>query len=257
MTNVGFRSELRGHTVKHWFIGSPFVFVLLVGALCFDVSPLAAQALGGAGSKENLDLPYDAGIFNGEAEDEDAPEVIQFYGQQYEGDGVFFAIDRSGSMQSSGELDVAKREVAKNISEFSTRVQFGIVFFDKGLLKFPSSGRPAEAAPAMKAAGLNWVNSVKGGGGSCCQAGLVAAMQYANFSSSKRKVVIYVGDGGGSCNGADSGTYLKQTLAIVKSQNFQRAQINAIGVLDVSQEGKDFLTALAQSNGGSYTYIAK
>ncbi len=227
-----------------------FAFVVL----CSNVG---AQALGGAGSKENLDLPYDAGLFNGEAEDEDAPEVIQFYGQQYEGDGVFFAIDRSGSMQSSGELDIAKREVSKNISEFSTRVQFGIVFFDNGLLKFPTSGRPAEASPSMKAAGLNWVNSVKGGGGSCCQAGLVAAMQYANFSSSKRKVIIYVGDGGGTCNGADEGTYLKQTLAIVKAQNFQRAQINAIGVLQIGSIQGDFLTSLAQSNGGTYTKVTK
>ncbi len=229
----------------------------LAAVMSFSSSPLAAQALGGAASKENLDLPYDAGLFNSEVDDEDAPEVIQFYDQQYEGDGVFFAIDRSGSMQGSGELDIAKREVSKNISEFSTRVQFGIVFFDNGLLKFPTSGRPAEAAPSMKAAALNWVNSVKGGNGSCCQQGLVAAMQYANFSSAKRKVIIYVGDGGGTCNGADEGTYLKQTLAIIRSQNFQRAQVNCVGVLQIGPIQNDFLSSLAQANGGTYTKVTR
>lgn len=218
-------------------------------------SPVEAQSLGGAVARQNLDLPYDAGFFQGDSSEEESAEVVNFYGQQYEGDGIFFAIDRSGSMQSSGELQIAKREVSKNITEFTNRVQFGIVFFDRSITKYPSSGRPAESTPSMKAGALNWLNSVPGGGGSCAQEGLVQAMQFANFATSQRRVVVYVGDGGGTCNGADEANYLRQTVSIIKAQNYQRAQVNAIGVLDVDANGEQFMRSLAASNGGSYTRI--
>lgn len=210
------------------------------------------QSLGAvAGRKENLDLPFDAGTFEGEDGEEDAPETIRFYGQQYEGDGVFFVIDRSGSMQDTGELKIAKKEVLRNISDFTNRVQFGIVFFDNGILKYPQGGRPAEANPAMKAGALNWVNSVSGGGGSCMSKGFVEVLKFANQSSADRRVVIYVGDGAGSCAGHVT------TLSIVKSQNYRRAQVNTIGVLDVSGENEQFMRRLAGSNAGSYTYVSR
>jgi Mg-chelatase subunit ChlD len=230
--------------------------VVLFFALAQTAS-VEAQSLSGGGLKANLDLPFDAGLFSDDGEDEDAPEIITFYSQQYEGDGIFYAIDRSGSMQNSGELDVAKREVSRNIMEFSNRVQFGVVFFDRGIVKFPSSGRAAEANPAMKAAGLNWVQSVPGGGGSCCQQGLIEALKYSNTSSATRKVVVYVGDGGGTCNGANEQTYLNQTLSVVKSQNFQRAQVNTVGVLDIGTIQDQFLRSLASSNGGTYVKITR
>ena len=142
---------------------------LVVVALFVGQSTIVdGQSLGAtAGRKENLDLPFDAGTFEGEDSDEEAPESIRFYGQQYEGDGVVFLIDRSGSMQDSGELRIAKKEVSKNINDFTNRVQFGIVFFDNGILKYPQGGRPADSNPAMKAGPLNWVNRLSGGGGSC------------------------------------------------------------------------------------------
>ena len=88
-----------------------------VFVFCFALTPAAlvnAQSLAGGALKANLDLPFDAGLLNEDGEDEDAPEIINFYSQQYEGDGIFYAIDRSGSMLDSGELLIAKNEVRKN-----------------------------------------------------------------------------------------------------------------------------------------------
>ncbi len=137
---------------------------------CFALSQttfLEGQTLGGSGIlKANLDLPFDAGLLNQDTEDEDAPELITFYSQQYEGDGIFYCIDHSGSMRD-GELVIAKREVVRNIREFSSRVQFGIVFFDLNILKYPGGGRPTEASPASKASAIAWVSAVGIGGGSC------------------------------------------------------------------------------------------
>lgn len=232
---------------RTWGIGTVLGFTFLIAPV------LEAQDLGGSvgGTKENLDLPFDA---RGETEEEeDAPEIIIFYGEQYEGDGMFYAIDRSSSMGNRGELAIAKREIVQNISQFSSRVQFGIVFFDANIMKFPSSGQPAEANPAMKASATAFVSSVPNGGGSCCQQGIMAALQMANRASSKRKVLVYLGDGRGHCQGANEDQYLNQTLAAVTAANYQRVQINCIMVLDVTTTGENFLKKLAASNGGTYT----
>jgi len=223
----------------------------------FLAAPLLAQVGtgGGAVTKQNLDLPYDA-IGDGEDEEE-APEIVTFYGTTLEGDGFFYVIDRSGSMQNTGELQIAKREVTKNITEFSERVQFGIFFIDEGLAKFPAGGQPADANPGMKGSAISFLQSMKGGHGSCCQAGFTAALRMANQASANRKVIVYVGDGGGTCNNAEEAQYLQQTLGAVSAQNYQRATINTIGVLDVNQLRENFLRALAGANGGTYTFITK
>lgn len=206
-----------------------------------------------AQNKENLDLPFDA--LGEEEEEEEAPEVVNFYSTNLEGDGFFYVVDRSGSMQDSGELQRAKAEINKNISEFSSRVQFGIVFFDAGLMRFPGSGQPAEATEAMKQGAKGFVNAVPGGGGSCCMQGILAALQFANRAKSKRKVIVYLGDGGGTCMGADEAQYLNKAISTITGQNYQRVKINTIGVLNVTQVCENFLRRLASANGGTYTRI--
>ncbi len=230
------------------------LIVLLVSFASDSTTPAFAQTLSRGAIKSNLDLPLDAGPPSDDADD-DVPEVITFYSQNYETDGIFYVIDRSGTMQDTCELDIAKREVSRNIAQFSDRVQFGVVFFDRGLLKFPASGRPADADSYMKSAGFNWVQSVHGGAGSCCREGILAALQYANVSSARRKVIVYVGDGGGTCAGANEESYLEQTLAIVKTQNFQRTQINAIGLLPIGQIQAEFLSRLTAQNDGTFIRI--
>ena len=45
----------------------------------------------------------------------------------------------------------------------------------------------------IKAAAINWLQSIPGGGGSCVKEGLVEGLLYANLSSADRKVLLYVG----------------------------------------------------------------
>ncbi len=232
-------------------------FGLCLGVLSLTTGAIAQNVGGGSGVKDNLDLPFDA-VGENESE-EDAPEVVIFYGQQLEGDGFFYTIDRSGSMQDSGELGRAKQEISRNVSELSNRTQFGIVFFDKGIQKFPASGRPVEATPGMKSAALGWVAGMRGGGGSCCQAGFLQALRYANMSKSRRKVVVYVGDGGGTCSasGVNESTYLQRTEQAITQQNYQRATIHCVGVLMTPnrQTNRDFMKRVAAQAGGNYKEI--
>jgi len=225
---------------------------------CIALASFAAFLTSGtawAQIKENLDLPFDA--LGEEEEEEEAPEVVNFYNTNLEGDGFFYVIDRSVSMQNAGELPRAKTEVKKNIGEFPNRVQFGIVFFDAGIAKFPGSGQPAEASEAMKQAGKGFVDSVAPGSGTCCLQALMTALQFANRAKSKRKVIVYLSDGGGTCQGGDEMQYLNKTISAVTGANYQRVRINTILVLEPTGGGENFMRRLASSNGGSYTRIGQ
>jgi hypothetical protein len=219
-----------------------------------------AQSLGGgsaAALKENLDLPFDAGA--DAVAGEEAPEVLVFYGSQFEGDAFVFVVDRSRSMQDSGELKRAKEEIQRNVAELAADTQFALVFFDADVLEFPASGRLTHASPETKSAARAWLDSVPGGSGSCVCKGLVAAIRTVNLSPSQRKVIVYVGDGGGTCSGGfQERSYLAHTLEVVTKENFERAEINTIGVLvntgNSIQEA--FLKNLAAANGGRYRRIS-
>ena len=220
-------------------------------ALLLAFSPV--ESFGQSGIKENLDLPFDA--LGENEEEEDAPEVVNFFSVTLEGDGFFYIIDRSGTMQDSGELNRAKAEVKKNISEFSDRVEFGVFFFDANLTKFPSNGQPATADMAMKQSAKAYVDGTPGGAGTCGLKAIQAALQMANQAKSHRKVIVYLSDGGGHCMGAEESQYLNKLLSTVASINFQRIKINTIGVLNLSALGEQFMRKLATMNGGTYTKI--
>jgi von Willebrand factor type A domain len=181
--------------------------------------------------------------------------AFTFYAQSFAADGVFFVIDRSGSMQDSGELQRAKQEILSFIEAAPPESRFGIVFFDASLVRFPASGTAAEATPEMKDSASAFVNSVPGGSGSCVKSGLLAAVDFARSTGARRNLIIYVGDGGGTCQGADEAAYLAQTLEAVTSANSGKARIHVIGVLDLSTIGGRFLRDLASRNGGTFTMI--
>ena len=232
-----------------------FVPALVVLGVCGIGVHLSAQDLGGLGVKENLDLPYDS-LSDLNTEEEDPPEVVNFYGQNFEGDGFFITVDRSTTMQDRGELQRAKQEISRIVSEFSHKTQFAVVFFDASIKKFPASGRPADANPGMKGAALSWIANMQGGRGSCMMEGIREALQFANLSTSRRRVIVYVGDGGGTCHNQNERTYLQNAVVTITAQNYQRVQVNCVGVImsgRTMQEG--FLKQLAASNGGTYRQI--
>jgi Mg-chelatase subunit ChlD len=75
------------------------------------------------------------------------------------------------------------------------------------------------------------------------------------MATSRVKVIVYVGDGSGTCQGAEEATYLRQTLESITAWNKQRAQIHCIGISSRGQIREDFLKKLAEANGGTYTRI--
>ncbi len=199
--------------------------------------------------KANLDLPFDA--IGEDEEEEEAPEVIVFYGAQYEGDFFCFTCDRSGSMEGERWTKL-QREVVKNIAQFSERVQFGIVFFAGDTKKFPPSGQPADANPGMKAAAISMVMSTTLGRQSCYKEALFDALAFASRSSTKRKVIICLGDGELYCSGQRGDAYGQQALTQIKARNVSGAKINCIGIAAPGGEGERWLKTLAAQNNGQY-----
>ena len=65
--------------------------IVFLPAIAFDVD--------GATQKRPLDLP--SGGLGSDGDEEDRPEIIIFYGGQYESDAFFWCLDKSGSMSGS------------------------------------------------------------------------------------------------------------------------------------------------------------
>jgi Mg-chelatase subunit ChlD len=227
----------------------PLLALAFLAGGFWGARPLAAQQAGGGGaSKANLDLPFDA--VGEKEEEEEAPEIIVFYGQQYEGDGIFFCVDTSGSMNQNGRFQKVKRDCIKNIQQFSERVQFGICFFNGQQTLFPASGRPADANPAMKAAAIGMVASAQTGNGSCYKEALMKTLLMATQATAKRRIIICMGDGEVNCNGSTDATL---TLSQVKARNVSGVKINAICF--ASNVGEPFMRNLAAQNNGTYARV--
>lgn len=179
-------------------------------------------------------------------------------GQEIAADAVFFVVDRSGSMQNTGELRRAQQIITGVLeNDLSRGDEFGITFFDSGVLKFPSSGMPARATAGEIAVAARWVAAMRGGGGSCVQQGFLSALGFVDSAAARNSAIIYIGDGGGTCAGRSETQYLAATLQTVTEANQGRARIYTFGVLMRGRPRQEnFLRELAEANGGTYTPVS-
>jgi hypothetical protein len=239
------RREYRGGTAM-----SPLCSIVLALSLAGSPGDGGAQA----GTKENLDLPFDAAA---EGEDESAVEMVTFYELVYEADGVFFCCDRSGSMEERAKFTRLQQEVLRSIRQFSEKVEFAVVFFDTGMVCIPPSGRPLEATPAMKAMAEAMVLSTRPGKGTCALPALCAALNFANLSTASRKIIIYLSDGRNTCNDQDPEIYGSMVLKEVKRRNVHAVRINTIVIGPEGNVNERWMRQLAAENGGSCSRAAE
>ena len=109
---------------------------------------------------------------------------------------------------------------------------------------------------------------------SCPKPALLKSLQTMNSSKGRRRCLIYVGDGGGTCMNQGWRTrfpdlpaisasmlfeeeYLAETLTEVRRMNYKRASINTIGVMMNGRLNRhhNFVRLLAQQNDGTYRRI--
>ncbi len=153
-------------------------------------------------------------------------------------------------------LGVAKRKIANSITELSSSARFSIIYgeFRIGTLttqskKYPAGGRPTFATPARKGGALQFLAARSSEGSTSIREDLLAALKSAGQLTSRRKTLIYVGDG-----------YLRtrnnhaQVAREITSANVAKVVIHTIGVTPYP-ESEVFLKALAAMNGGTYKRV--
>lgn len=169
---------------------------------------------------------------------------------------VVFVLDRSGSMQAQGKLDVAKARVSKAIRSIPEDAELGVVFADGGILRFPDSGTVGAANTSNLLAGSGFVEAVPGGGGGCIRDGLLTAFDMLRDAQSANKLVVLITDGETACRGLVRpdvwSSYLFETI---REANTVDATVHAVGVLEISASAESSLRQLAGENGGRFALL--
>jgi hypothetical protein len=161
-------------------------------------------------------------------------------------------VDRSGS--SLEGFRFAQSYIPRVLASLGEDAEFGVVLVDSGVRLHPEGKVPAKARSEEKAAALEFVLGAEGGAGSCPAKGFKAAIDFAKASRAERKVILYIGDGGGTCGGMPEPEYLELMCEDVTRRNRCGAEIHAIGV-GAGLWGEAVLLYLTERNGGTYTRL--
>ena len=169
-------------------------------------------------------------------------------------EAVVFVIERSGVFQTSGQLDVAKREVRRAIDRLPFNTEFGVVFFDSGVRQHPRSGDLVRANGGTRLAARAVVAGMPGGSGACARTGLVTALRMIEGATSEVKRIVFISSGAVSCQGVSLA--VAQILGAVQEANATiGAKIDTFGLFNLQPGGSDFLSSLASENAGCFVHV--
>jgi uncharacterized membrane protein len=159
---------------------------------------------------------------------------------------LVFAIDKSGSMSSSGsggtggisQMDLAKEAAYRAVKLLQPQDEVGIVAFD-GSAYVVAPRKPLRDQPQI----ANQIGALAAGGGTDIRAGLEEALNQQAGSAAKVRHIILVTDGQSSNNFAD----------LVTQMNGAGITLSVIGV---GQGVATYLPQLAASGNGRYYFAA-
>lgn len=216
--------------------------VLCVLLLCGLATAAASEST--TAPLRPLDLPSGGRGVEGEDE-EDIPETIVFYGGEYEGDGFFFLLDRSGSM-SGNRLEMLKVEMSSALEALSPSSEFGIVAFSSAFEVF--SPTPSPAGPGEVAAACSWVSALTAYGATNLMAAALETLTLAQMSSAADRCVVVVGDGLPNNPGPDD------TLVGILAANTEGLPFHTI-LIGAGGMAVPFMTNLAAQTGGTFRVV--
>ena len=186
--------------------------------------------------------------------DQACPPASVYFGKEFRADGLIVVIDHGGAMEDSGELVRAKAETSRWIERLTVGVEFALIFFRAEVIAFPTTGTPAESTDEMTASAADFMRNAPRSGGNCVLPALLVALEFARKMRGRNPAVLYVSDGGGTCEGADEVPYLAEVLETVTTANAGIARIHTFQPGTISTlMGRRFLEQLAIRNGGTHT----
>lgn len=169
---------------------------------------------------------------------------------------LVLVVDRSYTMWGA-PFEIAQREIRKLISTLKEITSFALVFFDRTVVHYPANRIPEPATEEYKRSALEYVASVQCRWDTCPHAALVAGIYSARLGPGFERVVVYLGNGGGQCQGADENAYLDWTLERIPPYNMGEVRIFVVGIGAMRPWNEKFLRELASQNGGAYAHLAE
>ena len=212
--------------------------------LCISIITLPTVWSQSDSGRRPLDLP--SGGSGDNDEEEDAPETINFWGGEYEGDAFFWCLDKSCSMSWNGEIQALKQEFTQTLNSLSSQAEFGVVAFSEGHSVW--NPMPQRANPANKGSATAWVLNLNAAGWTCLGPAAVETLNIANQCSKAMKQVLILSDGEPYCNGTNTA---QQVLNDVAAANWQQIPVNTIYIASDSG-GISFMQQLAAQNNGTF-----
>ncbi len=175
-------------------------------------------------------------------------------------ESIVFILDRSATMLDQGELKLATQAATLTLCGLNESQEAAVLFFDKGVLRFPAAGPPIVATASNVLILTEFIESTPGGVGTCPQSALIQSLDLLDLSAKSpeaRRDILYFSDGGGECPGQNEGQYLRETLTAVRQRNTKGVRIHTVGVLGLDPQGQAFLRDLAEQNGGTFVRITR
>lgn len=188
-----------------------------------------------------LDLPAGGGKGD-EDEDETIPDLILFYGNQYEGDAFVWVLDVSGSMGNGDLMATLREQFTGAVSSLSSDTDFGAIAFSSNLRHF--DWKCKEATSSRKSTACAWICSILPVGGTCIATAVVRGLEIVRTSDKENRRVIVVGDGLPEC-----GLTPAEALADISYHNYDRIPIDTVFV-GTNPMGMQFFQRLASTNYG-------
>lgn len=216
--------------------------LVTVAFLALFSLPIVAQH-NDAESRRPLDLPSGG---SGDSEDEeDAPEIISFYGGEYEGDAFFFCLDTSCSMGWGGLLETMKSEVKDAVGSLSSSSEFSMATFSSWTQVF--SYTPVKATNARKGAAYAWIDQRVAAGATCMTPAVVQMLDTARLSDQQDRRILVLSDGVPTCGVTSGGA--SETLSAINAANWENLPIDTI-YIGTDDSGLAFMQQLAAQNQG-------
>ncbi len=206
--------------------------------------------------KENLDLPFDA--YGVEEDEPEAPEVIFFYGGEYEADAIVFCVDESLSMRKNSRWQIQKREITQAIMQLTPKAKFGLVFYGSGA--FPFRPTVVQATQSNKMSAIAFLHNRQLSLGTCLGPGVVKSLEMLRRVEGSSRSVIVAGDGRptvcpfvrgqGGASPQQAAAILQETLAANPGRDI-RVHTIFVGT-DQNPGATEFMQKLASLHNGSY-----
>jgi len=225
-----------------------FLLVLIICSTCI----LSAVELSASIDGKPLDLP--SGGNGKDTEEEDAPEAIRFYGNEFEGDTFVFIVPAYGFCGETDIFDMIRQEVSATLNQLSAAVDFAIVAYNSTTYIW----RPdcCHASPAHKASALAWMDTLAPIENHCLLDAALAGLGLAQQSPGSHKQIILCGAREPYCDGSGGSNYADICIETISAVNFENLPINTIYFTSSFYSGEEtFYINLASMNNGTFRQV--